>query len=227
MPAKDEEDTMDQPQPTGRGRIFLFGMLIVAVAIAAAGIYGIVGQKGNGEAQLCENSKELVAEVDKLATGEVAALIFDGAPTPAPDLTFVDDAGADRKLSEWKGKAVLFNLWATWCAPCRHEMPALDNLQAEMGGDDFEVVTVNIDTGDDVKPKKFLEEVNVDDLAYYADHTNTVFRELKKAGKAFGLPTTLLIDKNGCEIGHMAGPAQWDSDDAKAVVSALKGEPAQ
>lgn len=201
----------------------MIGALGVAAAIAAVGIYGIAGPNGNGEAGLCASSSELAATVDGLATGDVAALIVNQTPKPAPDLTFVDDTGATRKLSDWKGRAVLFNLWATWCAPCRHEMPALDNLQAALGGDDFEVVAVNIDTGGDEKPKRFLEEVKVDDLAYYADHTTDVFRELKKAGRAFGLPTTLLIDRNGCEIAHMAGPAEWDSDDAKGVVRALIG----
>ncbi len=215
---------MDQTKSSGRGRIVLIGAVIAAVAIGAAGIYGIVGQEGNGEAGICASSSDLARAVDKLATGEVAALIVGETPKPAPDLTFVDGAGADRKLSDWKGRAVLLNLWATWCAPCRHEMPALDNLQKALGGPGFEVVAINIDTGDDTKPKKFLEEVNVSGLAYYADHTTGVFRELKKAGKAFGLPTTLLIDGNGCEIAHMAGPAQWDSEEAKAVVGALMGD---
>ncbi|WP_436644118.1 thiol:disulfide interchange protein TlpA [Microbaculum sp. FT89] len=214
---------MDQNRSSGRGRIVLIGALGVAAAIAAVGIYGIVGQNGNGEAGLCSSSSALAATVDGLATGEVAALIINESPKPAPELTFVDDTGAERALSDWKGRAVLFNLWATWCAPCRYEMPALDNLQAEFGGDEFEVVAVNIDTGGDDKPRKFLAEVKVDDLAYYADHTTDVFRELKKAGRAFGLPTTLLIDRDGCEIAHMAGPAEWDSDDAKGVVRALIG----
>lgn len=215
---------MNETKTTGRSRRLYWLIALLAVAaIGAAGIYGIVGPKGNGDAGACADARALAADVDATATGEVAALIVDASPQPAPELAFVDAAGTARKLSDWKGRAVLFNLWATWCAPCRHEMPALDNLQAELGGDDFEVVTVNIDTGDDTKPKKFLEEVKVANLAYYADHTTGVFRELKKAGKAFGLPTTLLIDRNGCEIGHMAGPAQWDLEDAKAVVRAVIG----
>jgi thiol-disulfide isomerase/thioredoxin len=218
---QENEETMDQTKSSGRKPILWIGVAIAAVALGAAGIYGIAGRDGNGGAEVCETSRALAASVDQLATGEVAALIIDEAPKPAPELSFVDDSGTERKLSDWKGKAVLFNLWATWCAPCRHEMPALDNLQAEFGGDDFEVVAVNIDTGGDEKPKKFLDDVNVDDLAYYADHTTGVFRELKKAGKAFGLPTTLVIDRDGCEIGHMAGPAQWDSEEAKALVEAV------
>lgn len=214
---------MNEPKPTSGGirKIWILAVLAAVIVIGVAGVYGIAGRDGNVDAAGCEASVDLARSVDTLATGEVAALIVDKMPAPAPDLTFVDDSGTERKLSDWKGKAVLFNLWATWCAPCRHEMPALDNLQAEFGGPDFEVVAVNIDTGGDEKPKRFLDEVEVDDLAYYADHTTGVFRELKKSGKAFGLPTTLVIDRDGCEIGHMAGPAQWDSDDAKALVRAV------
>ena len=93
------------------------------------------------------------------------------------------------------GKTVLLNLWATWCAPCRDEMPALDALQKEMGGDDFEVVAVNVDTGDDTKPRKFLAETGVAALAYYRDNTLGLFNELKQRGLALGLPVTLLIDE--------------------------------
>jgi len=219
--------TGDQPKPSGRKPALWIGVLIVIVALGVAGIYGIAGRTGNGEAAICAESKALAKSVDAVATGEVAALIVNETPRQVADLAFLDDTGRKRTLSEWKGRAVLFNLWATWCAPCRHEMPALDALQNDLGNDDFEVVTVNIDAGDDVKPKKFLDEVKVENLAYYADHSNTVFRELKKQGRAFGLPTTLLIDRNGCEIAHMAGPAQWDSGDAKAVIRLLKeGKPA-
>jgi len=215
---------MNEPKPTGGRRgIWVLAVVAAIIVIGVAAVYGIVGRDGNVDAAGCEASVEVARTVDALATGEVAALIVGETPAPAPELTFVDDSGAERKLSDWRGKAVLFNLWATWCAPCRHEMPALDNLQAELGGEDFEVVAVNIDTGGDEKPKKFLEDVEVDDLAYYADHTTGVFRELKKSGKAFGLPTTLVIDRDGCEIGHMAGPAQWDSEDAKALVRAVIG----
>ncbi|MEJ8570200.1 thiol:disulfide interchange protein TlpA [Microbaculum marinum] len=222
---------MDEHQSKrGIRRLLLtLAILVGLIILAAAAVYGIVWRGRNAEAAeaACNSAVELAKAVDPLATGEVAALIVHDTPAPVADLTFVDASGAERRLSEWRGKAVLFNLWATWCAPCRHEMPALDNLQAELGGDDFEVVAVNIDTGGDEKPKAFLRDVEVDTLRYYADHTTGVFRELKKSGKAFGLPTTLLIDREGCEIGHMAGPAQWDSEDAKALIGALVGQGAE
>ena len=121
------------------------------------------------------------------------------------------------------GRTVLFNLWATWCVPCRKEMPALDELQAKLGGPDFEVVAVNIDTRDPEKPRVWLKEVGIERLAYYADPAAKVFQELKQVGKAWGMPTTLLIDPAGCEIGTLAGPAEWASEDAIKLVSAALG----
>jgi thiol-disulfide isomerase/thioredoxin len=118
---------------------------------------------------------------------------------------------------------VLLNLWATWCVPCRKEMPALDALQAKLGGPDFEVVAVNIDTRNLDKPKSFLQEVGVAHLTYYSDANAKVFQDLKAVGKAMGMPTTLLIDPNGCEIASLAGPAEWASDDSLRLVSAALG----
>ena len=118
---------------------------------------------------------------------------------------------------------MLFNLWATWCVPCRKEMPALDELQAKLGGADFEVVAVNIDTRDADKPRAWLKEVGIERLAYYADPAAKVFQDLKQVGKAWGMPTTILVDAAGCEIGTLAGPAEWASDDAIKLVNAALG----
>jgi len=117
----------------------------------------------------------------------------------------------------------LLNLWATWCVPCRSEMPALDKLQAEAGGPKFEVVTVNVDTARVERAGKFLDEIGVSHLARYADHSGDTFETLRLAGKALGLPTSLLIDAEGCEIGVVAGPANWTSPDAVAAVKVLEG----
>ena len=119
---------------------------------------------------------------------------------------------------------MLLNLWATWCVPCRKEMPALDALQAKLGGDKFEVVAVNIDTRNLDKPKAWLQEVGIKQLGYYADPSAKVFQDLKAAGKAFGMPTTLLIDPQGCELGVLAGPAEWASEDAVKLIEAALGK---
>ena len=99
-------------------------------------------------------------------------------------------------------------------------MPALQKLQVELGGDNFEVVPVSVDLGDDTKPKKFYKKAKLDNLPFYADGTMKVFEDLKKQGLAFGMPTTVIIDKDGCSLGILNGPAEWASDDAKALVRA-------
>src|SRR5690606_41587457 len=113
----------------------------------------------------------------------------------------------------------------TWCVPCREEMPALNALEKELGSDRFEVVAVNIDTGDDEKPKAFLNETGVHELAYYRDASMGVVNTLQKEGLAFGLPVTLLMDDKGCLISAMNGPAAWDSEDAKALIGAALATP--
>ena len=128
--------------------------------------------------------------------------------------------GQERRLSDWRGRTVLLNLWATWCIPCRKEMPALDALQAKLGGPAFEVVAINIDTRDPDKPKNWLKEAGINRLGYYADPSAKVFQELKVVGRALGMPTTLLVDPSGCEIATIAGPAEWASDDAVKLVTA-------
>ncbi len=163
---------------------------------------------------------ETARKVASLARGEVAAVNIAKSPLKVPDLAFQDAAGRPLSLANWRGRTVLLNLWATWCVPCRKEMPALDALQTRLGGPEFEVVAVNIDTRDPDKPKDWLKEVGVTKLAYYADPAAKTFQDLKAIGRAFGMPTTLLIDPKGCEIGTIAGPAEWASDDAVKLIQA-------
>jgi thiol-disulfide isomerase/thioredoxin len=158
-----------------------------------------------------------------LARGEVAAVAVASEPRRLPDLSFRDAEGVERTLAAWRGRTVLFNLWATWCVPCRKEMPALDALQGRLGGPGFEVVAVNIDTRAAAKPQAWLKEIGINRLAYYADPSAKVFQDLKAVGKAFGMPTTLLIDPAGCELGYLAGPAEWASEDAVKLVAAALG----
>jgi thiol-disulfide isomerase/thioredoxin len=203
-----------------RVAVVLAGGLAGAAAGLAA-VYGIAALARNAATEPdCRPTVELVKRVAPLARGEVAALAVAAKPSRIPDLIFRDGEGRERTLAEWRGRTVLLNLWATWCAPCRKEMPALDQLQAKLGGPDFEVVAVNIDTRALDKPKAWLSEVGVNRLAYYADPSARIFQDLKSIGRAFGMPTTLLLDPNGCEIGHLAGPAEWASDDAVKLVRA-------
>jgi thiol-disulfide isomerase/thioredoxin len=150
----------------------------------------------------------------------VAAVTVAREPKPLPDLAFNGPDGSPTSLAAFRGRTVLLNLWATWCAPCRQEMPALDRLQGELGGRDFEVVAVNIDTRNLDKPRTWLKEAGVARLAYYADPEAKVFQDLKRVGKAVGMPTTLLVDPDGCELALINGPAEWASEDALKLVRA-------
>ena len=191
--------------------------------IGFVGVYGISGLKrGAVGDSACSGAVDLARKIAPLAHGESPRDHGD-PPVRLPDLAFEDADGKPRKLSDWRGKTVLLNLWATWCVPCRKEMPALDNLQAKLGGKDFEVVAVNIDTRDPEKPKNFLKEANLTRLGYFTDQKAKVFQDLKGIGKALGMPTSILIDAKGCEIANIAGPAEWASDDAiKLIKAAVK-----
>ncbi|MEZ5787782.1 MAG: TlpA disulfide reductase family protein [Xanthobacteraceae bacterium] len=213
--------------PRRRSTIALAFVAAAGVALVA-GIYGYLSPGRNSADTACASTAALARRIAPLAKGEVAAVVVADAPRQLPALSFSDASGETKTLADWRGRTVLLNLWATWCVPCRKEMPALDALQRELGSERFEVVAVNIDTRDPTKPKAWLAETGVKALAYYADPSARIFQELKAIGKAFGMPTTLLVDTNGCEIASLAGPAEWASPDALALVkAALAGSPAQ
>ena len=197
----------------------------IAVLAVLAGVYGMGGLRSNPAAAACQPAVATASRIAPLAHGEVAALAVSRTPFLVPDLTFKDAEGHERKLADWRGRTVLLNLWATWCVPCRKEMPALDALQGDLGSDKFEVVAINIDTRNEEKSLAFLKDTGVKHLAFYADQSAKVFTELKQAGKAFGMPTTLIVDRNGCEIGAMAGPAEWSSPEGLKLVSAAIASP--
>jgi thiol-disulfide isomerase/thioredoxin len=211
----------DQPTRSTAKRPRAMIALGAAVAVVTGlAIYGIGAMQRNPAEATCRPSTELAKRLAPLARGEVAAINIAADPKRLPDLAFTDAAGKERKLGDFRGRTVLLNLWATWCVPCRKEMPALDALQGKLGGDKFEVVAVNIDTRNLDKPKTWLAEVGITRLGYFADPSAKVFQDLKAVGKAIGMPTTLLIDPQGCELGVLAGPAEWASDDAIRLIEA-------
>jgi thiol-disulfide isomerase/thioredoxin len=198
----------------------LSGAAAAIILLVLAGVYGIAHRSSNPADAACRPAVNAASRIAPLVHGEVAALALAQTPFHVPQLAFKDSQGHDKTLADWHGRTVLLNLWATWCVPCRREMPALDALQAKLGGPSFEVVALNIDTRDPQKPLAFLKDVGVSHLAYYSDPSARAFEDLKTAGKAFGMPTTVIIDRSGCEIGTMAGPAEWASDDGVKLVSA-------
>lgn len=217
---------MTSKKPFGRLPVLVLATVFAAVGLAGfTAIYVNGTGSGNGagsasaEAGGCEIPPARKAAIVKASTGEVAAM----SPLEQPrrlNLAFKGPDGKELTLDDFGGKTVLLNLWATWCYPCREEMPALDRLQNQAGGDRFEVVAVNIDTGGDEKPQQFLKETKILNLAPYRDSSMSVFNALKKEGLALGLPVTLLIDDKGCVMSALNGPAHWDSADAKALIEA-------
>ncbi len=202
------------------------GKALAILALSAiagfAAVYGTMAPRDNAA---IENSPQAAAPASTTAepaTGpakpgaKMAAFVRRKVPEPLPDITFNDAAGKAMTLADFKGKAVLLNLWATWCAPCREEMPALDRLQKALGGDNFEVVALSLDRKGAEASQKFLTETKADSLKLYIDASAKQGTVLK----IVGMPTTILIDKEGREIGRLAGPAEWDSEDAKALIMA-------
>ncbi|ORE93108.1 Redoxin domain-containing protein [Stappia sp. 22II-S9-Z10] len=170
----------------------------------------------------CQASTAIAEAVAPFATGQMAAFRT-VTPANAETLPF-DGTGDDvTTLAALKGKVTLLNLWATWCAPCRAEMPSLAALHEAKSGPDFAVVATSIDDKDRGRPEDFLAETGATALAYHREPTLTLFNSLRQAGLTEGMPTTLLLGPDGCIAGVLAGAAAWDGPDAKALVDAARG----
>lgn len=206
---------------------------LIAAVVVASGLYAILGQSGNtdevnvaGDTReaSCQLSVERGKTLDPVATGDLAAFRAVNDPLDVVEvMTFKDVDGKEKSLADWSGKYVLLNLWATWCPPCREEMPWLEELEVTKGGDKFQVVPVSIDQGDKDKPLDFLNSIDIKAMPFMHDPTMNAFHNLRKKGVALGMPTTLLVDTNGCALGVLNGPAHWASDDAKRLIDAALG----
>lgn len=144
-----------------------------------------------------------------------AVLRMHASPRVLPEIAFLDGAGKPRTLADFRGKAVLLNVWATWCPPCREEMPSLDRLQRKLGGPGFEVVALSIDGGGTPVVERFYREIGIEFLAIYVDSALRAAGQLRTPG----VPTTLLIDAGGRELGRHAGPASWDDPQVIELIS--------
>ncbi|MBN9305857.1 MAG: hypothetical protein BGO82_01510 [Devosia sp. 67-54] len=202
-------------------RLLVAALVIAAVAIA---ITFWVGNAGSPKASDCVPQPAAAKKVDAAATGQLAALNGTGTGRGYADMAFTDKDGKPVKLADFAGKFLLVNFWASWCIPCRAEMPALDKLAAAENGPDFMVLPINLDVGSGGldKARKFLADGGWKNLPLYADSTFDAFKRLQTEAVAAGLPSSLLLDKKGCEIGVLQGPAEWDSPDGKTVIDALK-----
>ena len=162
-----------------------------------------------------------ITELEAMRSGDMKKLNFHSAPKEASEQEFhlEDDSGMGT-LSDYHGKIVLLNFWATWCAPCRAEMPMLSELQAELGGDDFEVLTLATGRNSPAGIVKFFDETGITNLPRHQDPKQAIAREMA----VLGLPITVILDREGREIARLRGDAHWNSDSAKAILSALIAE---
>jgi thiol-disulfide isomerase/thioredoxin len=208
------------PKPANRLAKQLWIAALSALAAFAA-VYVIAGRSDNEGGALSPPpaSEQTVpaSGSNKLSTGTMTTFVFKDPPAALPEFQFVNADGKPISLKDWRGKVVLLNLWATWCAPCRGEMPALDRLESELGSDKFEVVALAVDKSGLEGARKFLAETKAGKLKLYADPTARVGNELK----VIGMPTTILVDAEGREIGRLIGPAEWDSADAKRLIQSF------
>ncbi|MBA4490529.1 TlpA disulfide reductase family protein [Paracoccus sp. S1E-3] len=160
----------------------------------------------------------LAGEIDFVAAKAGGLELASGNGQPVSQTVFTDPEGGEHKLGDYAGKALLVNFWATWCAPCREEMPALNSLQKEFGGEDFEVVTIASGRNPPKAIDKFLTEAEIDALPVLLDPRQKLAREFG----VVALPATILIDAEGNEVARLMGPADWISDAAKRVITELK-----
>lgn len=211
-----------QPKPTGRN-FWALGGLGVAVAGVAIASWVYLGNAAS--ANSCPVQAAQAQIVDAAAVGELAAVNGTGEGRGYADMAFKSADGTEMTLGDFSGKALLVNFWASWCVPCREEMPALDAIATEYNSDKFQVVPINLDIGEGglAKAQEFLAEGQFKNLPLYADNTFAAFDRLKREAVAVGLPATLLLDPEGCELAVLQGPAEWHSKDGKAVVEALIG----
>ena len=169
-----------QPGPGRSGLSTALWAAALAAVVGFVSVYVTLGRPDNAGRPAVQASPQAERPLpaapagpgsNALSQGQMAAFVFKKQPEPLPEFTFQDAAGRERTLADWRGKVVLLNLWATWCLPCRKEMPALDRLQAEMASDRFEVVAVSVDRTGLQGARKFLDETKVGRLALYADPT--------------------------------------------------------
>jgi thiol-disulfide isomerase/thioredoxin len=225
----EEKDEKQSRKGLSVGKIAVAAIVLGALA-GAAGIYATGGLSGNGgllaggSGGQCAAAIALGEDLKPLLTGEIAAMANRTEANDLSALAFNDGDGKAMTLADTDGKPRLVNLWATWCAPCRGEMPALDKLQADKGDSDFSVVAISVDGGADDKPRAFFNEIGIKHLDFYHDPTIGAFTTAKKEGLAFGLPVTVLVDENNCVIANMNGPAEWASEDAYRLIDAVKAK---
>jgi len=195
-------------------------LAITGIAVLAVSIVMAYREGTSTDAQTPVPARTTVVDSGSNKT----AFVFNIHPQPRvlPTIRFADEKGHAMTLQDFRGKVVLLNLWATWCPPCREEMPTLDRLQARLGGPGFEVVAVSIDRDGLPAVQEFYLQTAIKQLRVYLDKSGEASANLG----ATGIPTTLLIDRESREIGRKIGPAEWDSPEVVTLIQGYLGAPA-
>ena len=194
-------------------------LLYIALGLCAIAAVAFLALRGAGDAASANGAplEHEPAEMQALLDGSMKKLTFHSAAKPVPEAIFLTEEGGEATLADYQGKYLLVNFWATWCAPCRKEMPMLAALQSEYGGENFEVLTIATGRNPPPAMKAFFAEIGVDNLPLHRDPKQVVARAMGVAG----LPVSVLIDPEGREIARMLGDAEWDSPSARAMIEAL------
>jgi thiol-disulfide isomerase/thioredoxin len=158
-----------------------------------------------------------ITTIEALRSGSMKKLTFHTAAKAVPAVYFATADGDQKQLSDFQGKVVLLNFWATWCAPCRIEMPMLSELQTEFGGKNFEVVTIATGRNAPGALKRFFDKAGIENLPRHRD----IKQQLARKMAILGLPITVILNRQGKEIARLRGDADWSSDSAKSIISAL------
>jgi thiol-disulfide isomerase/thioredoxin len=204
--------TQPENKSLGRGPLLALGLVL------GLGLYWFQSEGRKSEnPQTAAVTATSENGLKALATGAMAGLVVHAAPKPLPPLAFSDGQNAPKSMADWKGKVILLNLWATWCTPCKEEMPDLAELQKQLGGPDFEVVALSLDRKGAEASAAFLKSVNADVLKTYIEPEGKTLSALQ----ALGLPATVLIDKSGQEVARLLGPAKWNAPEAVALIKAV------
>jgi thiol-disulfide isomerase/thioredoxin len=215
----DDHNAAPSPAPGRFGAMPIYILAAALAAIAGFAVMSFVAAPDGGQPAKKVTTEDTAGGADKPSGLE--KLVRVEPPTALPDIAFTDGEGRDRNLAEWRGKVVLINLWATWCAPCKHEMPSLDRLQAKLGGADFAVLPISLDRTGPEKPRQFLTSNGLKNLDLYLDRGSTLMQTLRVPG----LPLSVLVDRQGREIARLAGAAEWDSPEAGAMIRAAIAKP--
>lgn len=173
-----------------------------------------------GLAMLANAAVADLSDISAMREGDMRKLNFHSSPERVADTPFMHEDGSEMTLADLKGQITVLNFWATWCAPCRAEMPGLSELQADLGSDGIQVITVATGRNTKSAMQRFFDEINVDNLPLHTDAQQS----LARAMGVFGLPVTVIMDRDGNEIGRLQGDAEWNSDNAKAILTALAAQ---